>query len=263
MEVIPMNRRLLPALALLPLSMLGCGHNEAEWQAQIQQYNQVVSERDTKARELEEARARVTALEADLAKMGAQTAKLELTVDDQRRAIDAYKARAHQLEVIKARFEMLRKKLDELTKVGLAVHIHHNRMVISLPGDVLFDSGKDTLRRDGEEILGKVAAVIRNDPTLASRDYQVAGHTDSAPLHGGPFHDNYGLSLMRARSVLVFLVAGKSSILPRQHWSAAGYGDTDPIAPNTSKDGAQRNRRCDIIVVPSAEEMLDLSALAK
>jgi chemotaxis protein MotB len=136
-------------------------------------------------------------------------------------------------------------------------------MVISMPGDVLFDSGKDTLRKEGTDILGKVATVIRNDPNLVNRDYQVAGHTDSAPLSGAPFHDNWGLSVMRARSVLVFLVAGKGAILPRQHWSAAGFGDTDPVANNASKEGQQKNRRCDIIVVPSAEEMLDLSALAR
>jgi chemotaxis protein MotB len=136
-------------------------------------------------------------------------------------------------------------------------------MVISLPGDVLFDTGKDTLRKDGEEILGKVATVIKNDPTLANRDYQVAGHTDNQPLKGGVFHDNWGLSLMRARSVVVFLVGGKATILPRQHWSAAGFADTDPVANNATKDGQQKNRRCDIVVVPSAEEMLDLTALTR
>ena len=258
-----MKRPLLTALVLLPLTVLGCGHSEEEWQMQLQKYTQVVGERDAKDRELAEAKGRVAALEAQLAQMGAQTAKLELSLDEQQRALEAYKARARQLEAIKARFELLRHKLEELTRLGLAVHIHHNRMVISLPGDVLFDTGKDTLRKDGQEILGKVAAVIRNDPTLANRDYQVAGHTDNAPLTGGPFHDNWGLSLMRARSVLVFLVAGKTSILPKQHWSAAGFGDTDPVASNATKDGQQKNRRCDIIVVPSAEEMLDLSALAR
>ena len=239
----------------------GCGHSEDEWQAQLQRYGQVVGERDAKDRELNEVKARVASLEAQLAQMGAQTTKLELSLDEQHRALEAYKARARQLEAIKARFDLLRRKLDELTRMGLAVHIHRNRMVISLPGDVLFDTGKDTLRKDGQEILGKVAAVIRNDPTLNNRDYQVAGHTDTAPLSGGPFHDNWGLSLMRARSVLIFLVGGKTSILPKQHWSAAGFGDTDPVATNATKDGQQKNRRCDIIVVPSAEEMLDLTAL--
>ncbi len=257
-----MKRVLLSSMVILPLLGLGCGHSEDEWQAQLQKYNTVVGERDAKAQELAAAKARVAELEAQLNAMGAQTAKLELSLEEQHRALEAYKARARQLEAIKARFEMLRKKLDELTKMGLAVHIHRNRMVISLPGDVLFDTGKDTLRKEGTDILGKVAAVIRNDPTLVNRDYQVAGHTDNAPLTGGVFHDNWGLSVMRARSVIIFLVGGKASILPRQHWSAAGFADTDPVANNATKEGQQKNRRCDIIVVPSAEEMLDLSALA-
>jgi chemotaxis protein MotB len=250
-------------LVLGSLFALGCGHSEDEWQAQLTKYNQVVAERDAKDKELAEAKAKVAALEADLQKMGAETTKLELSLEERNRALEAYKARARQLEAIKARFELLRKKLEELTKVGLAIHIHRNRMVISLPGDVLFDTGRDTLRKDGEEILGKVATVIKNDATLSNRDYQVAGHTDNQPLQGGPFHDNWGLSLMRARSVVVFLVGGKHTILPRQHWSGAGFADTDPISSNATKEGQQKNRRCDIIVVPSAEEMMDLSVLAR
>ena len=256
-----MKLRLLPALVLAPVVALGCGHSEEEWQAQLQRYNQVVADRDAKNKEVAEAREHVAALEAELQKLGAETSKLELSLEDQKRAAEVYKARARQLEAIKARFELFRRKLEELTKFGLQVHIHRNRMVISLPGDVLFDTGKDTLRKDGTDVLGKVAAVIKNDPTLANRDYQVAGHTDNQVLTGGTFKDNWGLSLMRARSVLIFLVGGKASILPKQHWSAAGFGDTDPIANNGTKEGQQKNRRCDIIVVPSAEEMLDLSAL--
>jgi chemotaxis protein MotB len=261
-----MNRHLLAPLALTPLLLVagpGCGHSEDEWNAELQKYNQVVAERDAKDKELQDAKARVAALEADLQKMGLETSKLTSTLEERDKALAEYKARAHQLELIKARFELLRKKLDELTRLGLTVHIHHNRMVISLPGDILFDTGKDTLRKDGQDILGKVAAVIASDPSLRERDYEVAGHTDNAPLSGGPFHDNWGLSLMRARSVLVFLVGGKGSILPVKHWSAGGFGDTDPVASNASKDGQQKNRRCDIIVVPSAEEMIDLSMLAR
>ena len=258
-----MKLRFLTALALTPALLLGCGHSEEEWQAEIQKYQAVVLDRDAKDKELNAAKAHVADIEAQLHNMGAEVAQLGGTLADRTKMLEAYKARAHQLELIKARFDLLRSKLETLTHLGLTVHIHHNRMVISLPGDVLFDTGKDTLRKDGQEILGKVAAVIANDATLKNRDYQVAGHTDNAPLSGGPFHDNWGLSVMRARSVVVFLVAGKGSILPRAHWSAAGFGDTDPVANNATKDGQQKNRRSDIIVVPSAEEMLDLSALAR
>jgi chemotaxis protein MotB len=80
-------------------------------------------------------------------------------------------------------------------------------------------------------------------------------------LAGGIFRDNWGLSLMRAREVLMFLVSEKGGSLPLEHWSAAGFGDTDPIAPNDTDEGRQKNRRCDLIVVPSVEEMLDLKAI--
>jgi chemotaxis protein MotB len=107
----------------------------------------------------------------------------------------------------------------------------------------------------------KVAGIINADSSLKGRDYQVAGHTDNRPLAGGVFRDNWGLSLMRAREVLMYLVSEKGGALPLDRWSAAGFGDTDPIAPNETDEGRQKNRRCDLIVVPSVEEMLDLKAI--
>ncbi len=45
-----------------------------------------------------------------------------------------------------------------------------NKMVISLPGDVLFDSGKDTLKKDGQDILKKGATILRADKSLGERE---------------------------------------------------------------------------------------------
>jgi len=267
-----LSSRLFPLLLVPALSITaaGCGHSEEEWQAQLDKYNRLESEHKTTLKELEDAKAKVGDLEKQLQAMGVDIQErdkklgvMSATLEERERALAEYKARAHQLELIKARFEALRHKLDELTRLGLAVNIRHNRMVISLPGDVLFDSGRDTLKKEGQEILLKVAAVINGDNGLKNRDYQVAGHTDNKPLQGGPFHDNWGLSLMRAREVLLFLVSEKGGGLPIQHWSAAGFADTDPVAANDGDDGRQKNRRCDLIVVPSVEEMLDLKAITQ
>jgi chemotaxis protein MotB len=255
-----MHRFTAVTFTLMSALAVGCVHSEEEWAARDARLASAERESASKDREIEAARARIAQLEADLGRMGAETGKLSASLGERDRALADYKARAKQLEQLKARFELLRNKLDELTRVGLAVTIRHNRMVISLPGDVLFDSGKDTLRKDGQEILKKVASVIHADRTLLERDYQVAGHTDNQPLQGGVFHDNWGLSLMRARTVLLHLV-GKGG-MPRQRWSAAGFADTDPVTSNTTKDGQQKNRRCDLIVVPDADEMLDLKHLA-
>jgi chemotaxis protein MotB len=262
----------LPALIAI---VAGCGHSEEEWQAQLAKYEKLAQEHQAAtdklgktAAELEAEKARVADLEAKLRAMGVsleettgKVSKLSASLEEQEKALREYKERAKQLEAIKARFEALKRKLDQLTKLGLAVNIRNNRMVISLPGDVLFESGQDSLKKEGKEVLDQVAGIIKGDASLISRNYQVAGHTDSKQFKGaGVFKDNWGLSLMRARGVLLHLVDAGG--MPRDKWSAAGFGDTDPIAPNDDDVGRQKNRRCDLIVVPSVEEMLDLKSLA-
>jgi len=246
--------------AAIAFSTIGCGYSESEWQAQLDKYNHLKADDEAK---LNEAQGEIDELARKLKALGVEVKTTKADLAERQKALDEYKAREHQLELIKERFEKLKSKLDELTKLGLAVNVRHNRMVISLPGDVLFDSGRETLKKDGEAILAKVAGVINADPQLKGRDYQVAGHTDNKPLQRGPFKDNWGLSLMRAREVLVFLVDPGKGGLPIDHWSATGFADTDPISSNDTDDGRQKNRRCELIVSPSIEEMLDLKAITQ
>ena len=271
-------RRLMVGLTLAALAS-SCGYSEEEWQAQLAKYRdlqtsseaaqkklkgELDAEREkvaTLASQLEAAGVDIGKLKGELTETGSRLDKASLTIEEQKKAIAEYQAKARQLEAIKARFETLKKKLDALTKLGLAVNIRNNRMVISLPGDVLFDSGKETLKTEGKDILSKVATVIKNDPALFGRYYQVAGHTDNKP-YAGVFRDNWGLSLMRSREVLVFLQTDKTTGMPASKWSAAGFGDTDPVADNNTDVGRQKNRRSEIIVVPSVEEMLDLKSIA-
>lgn len=257
-------------LALLASLGLGCGYSEEEMRAKMREIaalkEQLAAEeaQNTKTqRELDEMRAKVEQLKTQLSAAGVDVANLKGTVEEQARALEEYKKRAAQLEAIKKRFELLRAKLQNLTKLGLKVLVRKNRMIIELPGDVLFDSGRETLKKQGQEILGQVAAVIRRDSTLSSRDYQVAGHTDNKPYQGA-FKDNWGLSVMRAREVVAFLVtpeASKGGGLDTGHWSAAGYAELDPVSGNDTPEGRQKNRRVELIVVPSIEEMLDIRSL--
>jgi len=73
---------------------------------------------------------------------------------------------------------------------------------------------------------------------------------------------------MRAREVLTFLVNPAEAKtggggLPADHWSAAGYGETDPVTGNDSPENMQKNRRVELVVLPNVEEMLDLKSLTK
>jgi chemotaxis protein MotB len=265
----------------------GCGYSEDEWQAQLAKYAQLSQKQ--KAEETERARTQaeldktvkqVAELKEQLQKMGVNldtinqqleqtgTVNQQLTknIEELQRALKEYQERAAQLERIKQRFELLRDKLKKLTELGLKVEIRRNRMVIRLPGDVLFASGDDKLSKEGDKVVAAVAEVIRNDKQLSGRYFQVAGHTDNKPLKGGRFGDNWGLSAMRARQVLLYLVApidakegGGGLTAERLH--AAGYGDTDPVAKNDADDGRKQNRRVELVLMPDVEEMLDLKSL--
>jgi chemotaxis protein MotB len=286
------------AVSFLALALVSCGHNENEWQAQLAKYDQLsqqsdkekaVHEADKQA--LEEQRQLVLQLKEQLEKMGvdlsslsqqleqtgSQNKTLAKNLEEVNRALKEYQERAAQLERIKQRFEVLRDKLKKLTDLGLKVEIRRNRMVIRLPGDVLFSSGDDKLRESGQKVLDAVADVIRNDKQLAGRYFQIAGHTDNKPLKGGRFGDNWGLSAMRARQVLLYLIAplpvkeakppkpgipveGGGGLDPlRLH--AAGYGDTDPVGSNATDTDRQQNRRVELVLLPDVEEMLDLKSL--
>jgi chemotaxis protein MotB len=248
-----------------------CGHSEEEWQAKLREIDalkaRIADEQTLNKKsqsDIDDAKAQIEQLKQQLKAAGVDISKLNANLEEQSRALEDYRRRAEQLEAIKKRFEMLREKLQALTKLGLNVTVRNNRMVIQLPGDVLFDKGKETLKKEGEEILLRVADVIRGDASLSQRSFQVAGHTDSDKLLGGRFKDNWGLSVMRAREVLAYLVepSEKGGRLSPERWSAAGYGETDPVKPNDTDENKQSNRRCELVVLPNVEEMLDLKTLA-
>jgi chemotaxis protein MotB len=263
----------LSIVAVIGLCVGGCGFSEEEMGAKQREIDRLSKElaaeqaQNKKAQqELEGARSTIDGLKVQLKAAGVDMDKLSKQAEEQARALEEFKKRAAQLEDIKRRFELLRSKLQDLTKFGLNVTVRKNRLVIQLPGDVLFDTGRDKLKGEGENILKQVAAVIRNDAELAKRNFQVAGHTDNQPLAGSVFKDNWGLSVMRAREVLAYLVRSEGQNgggLDPNHWSAAGYGETDPSDTNDTKEGKAKNRRCELVVVPNMEEMLDLNALVK
>lgn len=260
---------------LLSLGLSACGYSQEEWDQKVRENesltNQLKAQTDAHKKsqaDYQEAVQEIDGLKKQLADRGANLDNLNQSLVEQRKALEEYGRRTEQLDQIRKRFELLQTKLQKLTQLGLKVEVRNNRMLIQLPGDVLFDSGQDQLKPDGAKILMQVAEVIGKDVDLSKRRFQVAGHTDSKPLVGGAFKDNWGLSTMRARSVLLLLTSppGKSGGgggLTPANWSAAGYADTDPVASNDSEDGRKKNRRVELVVQPDVEEMLNLKSLAK
>jgi outer membrane protein OmpA-like peptidoglycan-associated protein len=114
-------------------------------------------------------------------------------------------------------------------------------MTVNLPGDVLFDSGKATLKESAKATLNKVANALKRD--YAGKPVRVEGHTDSDPIvkTKNEWQDNLDLSLNRAAAVTRYL---ESQGVDPKHVATTGYGASKPKGQN--KAG---NRRVEIVVV--------------
>lgn len=268
-------------LSLSAVALVGCGHTDQEMAAKQREIDKLSADLKAAKTQIADDQAKYSQAQSDIDRIKEQLKQAGLGLDRSKeeaarlaQALTEYKTRADQLAVIEQRFRELRSKLDKLNQVGVKVVPRNNRLVIQLPGDILFDSGKDDLKASGKEILSQVAEVIRGDKDLNSRYFVVAGHTDNVKYPpGGAFKDNWGLSLARARQVLLYLVADAKPDaknakmtagggLDKKRWSAGGYGETDPMAGSVetqSDDEKKRNRRVELVVQPNVEEMLNLN----
>ncbi|MBX3232566.1 MAG: OmpA family protein [Labilithrix sp.] len=143
----------------------------------------------------------------------------------------------------------LKKQIDD---GDLELVIRQGRMVLQLPDDVLFDSGRTELKPAGKEALAAIATVLA---TMPGRQFQVSGHTDNVPINNARFASNWELSSGRALRVVHYLVGQgvSESVL-----SAAGYSETDPIATNATPDGRKKNRRTEITLQPNIDELVEI-----
>jgi outer membrane protein OmpA-like peptidoglycan-associated protein len=125
--------------------------------------------------------------------------------------------------------------------VGQEIHIE-------LSADVLFDFDRAEIRPDAAGALAKAAVIIRAHPGRV----RVEGHTDSKGKHAY----NLGLSERRAHAVVRWLEEREG--LRGVAFTARGFAETRPVAPNVAADGTdnpvgrQQNRRVEIVVSTGA-----------
>ena len=159
------------------------------------------------------------------------------------------------------KIEDLSRQLDELSRIQrlleerLAGEIQSKQvrlemmekgLVITVVGDLLFDSGKAKIRPEAYPLLDKVARVLKEN--VPQYNVGIEGHTDNEPIKYSGWKSNWELSSARALSVLHYLVNEKR-ILPTR-LSAIGYGEYRPVASNDAKEGRQLNRRVEIVILP-------------
>jgi len=154
--------------------------------------------------------------------------------DQSRLAAQQAQLRAQQAETEKA--AMRTKLSDQLNKI-LQTRDSARGLIVSM-SDVLFDTGKYSLKPGAREKLAKVAGILLAYPGL---NIEVGGYTDNV---GGDAM-NQTLSENRAGSVRDYLVREGVST---NSVSSRGFGNTLPVASNDNSAGRQRNRRVELLV---------------
>lgn len=131
----------------------------------------------------------------------------------------------------------------------IKVEERDGKLYITMANNILFQSGRDVLTDDSEEVIAKLAEVFNRNQGLR---VLVEGHTDSEPvrIQRKKFKDNWSLSV--ARSLNVVRTLEKNGV-NAMRMTASGKGDTMPVADNETEEGRQANRRTEFIVVPKIE----------
>ena len=224
------NARLASELAASQASLAASQESHAALQAGA-------ADKDKQASELDAANQRIAELEKQLANRDQELAALRGDLS------------AEMAKLTQAQRSLVRALRPEIEKGNITVDLNNERLLINLTSSMLFGSGEDQLKPDGADALKRVGAVLKDYP-----EYKVAvdGHTDNWPIRSAlkkRFPTNQELSEARAANGVTALTGG--GVLA-DTITSAGYSDTRPVAPNTTDEGRQKNRRVEVRVTPKS-----------
>jgi outer membrane protein OmpA-like peptidoglycan-associated protein len=211
----------------------------AETQAQTQaQIEAATRQRDKALADQANAQVESNRAQADSAQtrldMAASQASSARAVSDAQQ--DAAKANLHAQQADSEKAEM-RARLSTQLNLVLQTRDSARGLIVNM-SDVLFDTGKYSLKPGAREKLAKVAGILLAYPGI---NVQVGGYTDNV----GGDDMNQALSEQRAGSVRDYLV---ESGVNSNSVTARGYGNTEPVATNDNATGRQQNRRVELVV---------------
>ncbi len=140
---------------------------------------------------------------------------------------------------------------EELKEVD--VQVLKGVVYISLADNMLFRSGGYEINPRAAETLSKIAKIITD---YKDYDVLVEGNTDNVPISRENIRNNWDLSCLRASSVVQEL-QNRYGVDPKR-LTAGGRGEYNPLQPNDTEVGKQRNRRTQIIITPKLDEFMEL-----
>ncbi len=149
----------------------------------------------------------------------------------------------------------LKGAIGNLDDEDINIKVDKGVVYVDISDKLLFKSGSYAITPKANEVLGKVALVLKNQPDI---EFMVEGHTDNNEVRGniGIIKDNWDLSVMRATSVVKVLQ--KKHGLDPAKMAAAGRGEYKPVADNASAAGKAANRRTRIVILPQLDQFYQL-----
>jgi len=159
---------------------------------------------------------------------------------------------SNQLDELSAAKKMLEERLGkEISDKQINLQMMEKGLVITVVGDLLFDSGKAKIKPEAYPLLDKVSVILKEN--MAGYNIGIEGYTDDVPIKHSGWKSNWELSTARSLSVLHFLVNEKG--ISPERLSAIGFGEYRPVASNDTKEGRKLNRRVEIVIQPKISKV--------
>jgi chemotaxis protein MotB len=146
--------------------------------------------------------------------------------------------------------QVLKEGLDDK---DIEVKVDKTVVFVNLSDKMLYQIGSANLTPKANEVLGKIADILKSRPEL---EMMVEGYTDNTPISSDCIKDNWDLSVKRATAV-VRVLQSQYKIDPNR-LIAAGRGEFNALAPNDTPQGKATNRRTRIILLPRLDQFYDL-----
>lgn len=162
--------------------------------------------------------------------------------------VETPKVEIDQTDSKEQKAEALKETLtDVLDNMGLSDQVGIERIdgevVMRFPNELAFPSGTSGMTEEFAAVLNRVVPVLNQ----TEGEVHIAGHTDNIPVSASsPYISNWDLSAARATSVLHYMIDQKGADPTRL--VIQGYGDSRPIADNSTAEGRAQNRRVEITI---------------
>ncbi|RFM30323.1 OmpA/MotB family protein [Deminuibacter soli] len=147
----------------------------------------------------------------------------------------------------------LKGAIGNLNDQDINIKVDKGVVYIDISDKLLFKSGSYDITDAAKNVLGKVAAVLNNQPNI---EFMVEGHTDNVPFSRGVLVDNWDLSVKRATAVVREL-QNHYGITPAR-MTAAGRSEFVPVSANDTPEGKAANRRTRIVILPELDQFFKL-----